>query len=164
MKNQSAGRRTNLHSRRTTMHVREDGVIISEPTETPVERGGGGSPLATEIDGDGTAVAGECEPAADHTQESSRAWHAWFRKTFEHEVCDGDFFAPLMVKLMKILIDERVGPLEQQEKQIDELRLQLATAMGAIDVHSRQRSAAWFQRPETGNVGQPQRCDGDGPR
>jgi Collagen triple helix repeat (20 copies) len=82
------------------------------------------------------------------------ALNTWFEASFnrfiEYHVlgAEGDdssgFYGRTVMKAVGMALDERVGPLEQQAKQIDELRLQLATVMGALDVLRAQGAPGGF--------------------
>jgi hypothetical protein len=101
------------------MHVREDGVMITRPTEN-----------VDSPDDDGA-------PSMIH-DEALNTWFAEsFRRFIEYHILgtEGDdssgFYGRTVMKAVGIAIDERLGPLEQQAKQIDELRLQVAQLSGA---------------------------------
>jgi hypothetical protein len=73
--------------------------------------------------------------------EALNTWFAEsFRRFIEYHVLgtEGDdssgFYGRTVMKAVGIALDERLGPLERQAKQIDELRLQVAQLTGAIDV------------------------------
>ena len=104
------------------MREREDGAMITEAVET------------VDLPDDDGAPSVIHDPALNEwfTESFSRfiEWHLIGNEDDDRSGTYGRLIARNIV----MALDERLGPLEQQAKQIDELRLQVAQLTGAIDI------------------------------
>jgi hypothetical protein len=102
-----------------TMVVHADNVLRTEPIET-----------ADSPDDDDDDSAGVPVPMS---AEVSAQWNSWFENALEHHLIEGAAGLTVM-RAVGLALDDRIGPLERQAKQIDQLKLEVARLRGAVDV------------------------------